>query len=86
MPVNLNNRLVFPIIITGRQGYAQARGNDGEWEGMDEDSDNGGSDDDDDGDDDAGNDSDDGDVMIVTINDKRKNRLKTENEKFFDDL
>ena len=56
---------------------------DDEWEDMDEDEDENDKDSDKDSDDDS-DDSD--DEEAPTINDKRKARLKTENEKFFDDL
>ncbi len=53
---------------------------DGEWEDMDDDDKNNNDDDDSD------SDSDESESEPETANDRRKKRLKTENEKFFDDL
>merc|ERR1712166_1019494 len=56
---------------------------DDEWEDMDN------KDDDDDDDDNSGDDSDDSDDSTPepeTVNDRRKKKLKTDNDKFFDDM
>mmetsp|Transcript_26778 Transcript_26778/g.73679 ORF Transcript_26778/g.73679 Transcript_26778/m.73679 type:complete len:259 (+) Transcript_26778:939-1715(+) len=68
---------------TGKGNASQKDNSDDEWEDMDDDERNG---DDDDDDDDSDDDSDDSEPEQETANDRRKKRLKTENEKFFDDL
>jgi len=72
------------IVSTAMKNYNINKNynSDDQWEDMDNQND----DDDDDDDDDSEDDSDDSSPEPDTVNDRRQKKLKTENDKFFDDL
>lgn len=68
-------------------GATAGNSSDNDWDDMDKDEDEDSEEDDSDEDEDSDDsDDDDDEEKVATVNDRRKKRLKTDNEKFFDDL